>query len=174
MSNTTRINSVIIDNENFIRAAVKQLAKLGVNITLAQNVRPRMYYNKKGQYGYQDVGNCEFVLKLNNCSFDVGMKWNEQAQTYEFIFDAHASEVHRQIGLDISKYRGVVKDNGKVWSQEELNVGHNLGQFVKEYNMELFRNDAVSQGLELHNVEELRMPNGNTLMKIENQVGAQL
>jgi hypothetical protein len=94
MSHTTTLKTVSLKDAEALKAAAEYLKGQGVNCTLAENVKPRMYY--KDQYGV-----CDFVLQLHDTQYDVGFA--KQADgSYLPVYDSHAGYIQNQIGMPAS------------------------------------------------------------------------
>jgi hypothetical protein len=127
MSHTTTIRSVGIRDTQAIEQAVNKLKSAGVQIELATNRKPRMYYRDQG-----DV--CEYVLALAGSEYDVGLK--KQADgTYAPMFDEYNGKVARVLGA--SGARPTNRDDGML---------HQIGKFLQAYTECATVNAAISQG----------------------------
>lgn len=90
MSHTTTLKSVAISDVEALQQAVDFLVANGLNASLVENAKPRMYY--ANQYGV-----CDYVLRLNDCVYDVGFA--KQADgTYAPVFDSWGGHIQKQIG----------------------------------------------------------------------------
>ena len=92
MSHTTEIASVVFTDIGALQAAVADLNKAGVSCSLIQNATPRAYY--PGQKGLEQA---PYVLKLNNCPYDVGFYANDKGG-YTARTDFWGNHVASQLG----------------------------------------------------------------------------
>lgn len=130
MSHTTTIQGINITDTNAIRKAVDNLRARGVNISLAENATPRMYYEHQAR----EVGVCDFVLKLPEAAYDVGLKKQEDG-TFAPIFDEWAGSVSNQIGGQCAIPQ--TAEEKSMWA---------IGAFSQEYNKEAAIAAAQAQG----------------------------
>lgn len=147
MSHTTTIDGINITDANAIRAAVANLAAKGVNISLVENATPRMYYDHQAR----DVGTCEFVLKLPDAKYDVGLKQQPDG-SYQPVFDEWANSVGGQIGGQCALPQ--TPEERSLWA---------IGAFSQEYNKEVVRQQAAAQGM---SVSETVDDKGNVHMEL--------
>lgn len=130
ISHTTTINGINITNPTAIRKAVDNLRARGVSISLVENATPRMYYSHQEA----EVGSCEFVLRLPDAEYDVGLK--KQADgTYAPVFDEWANSVGRQVGGQCAIPK--TAEEKSMWA---------IGSFSQEYAKEAAISAAQAQG----------------------------
>ena len=94
MSHTTTLKTVSLKSVEALKQAVEYLQSQGVKCTLAEKVKPRMYY--KDQYGV-----CDYVLQLSESQYDVGFA-KQSDGSYLPVFDSHGGYIQKQIGLPSS------------------------------------------------------------------------
>jgi hypothetical protein len=114
VSHTTLIKSVAIRDTHAIRQAVERLQSKGVKIELKENCKPRMYFAHQGEQ-------CEYVLHMPDCRFDVGLKLQKDG-TYAPMYDEHANAVGSVIGAACNLPTN--KDDRSLWQ---------LGRFLQGY-----------------------------------------
>lgn len=131
MSHTTTLKGVQIKSASAIRKAVEDLKAEGVNISLVENATPRMYYREQER----EIGKCEFVLKMPQASYDVGLKWNEKEKQYDAILDTWANSVHSQIGASCPMPMSA-GEKGE----------HAIGRFTQRYGVNAAKEAASAQG----------------------------
>jgi hypothetical protein len=151
MSHTTTIKGVPLKSVSAIRSAVNNLAAKGINIGLAENAVPRMYYSDQFK---RDTGKsrAELVLQLPGSKYDVGLSLQEDG-TYQPVLDTWAGSVSGQIGATCP-----------VPSSPEGRAQHAIGQFMQEYAKEAAIEAAVMAG---HTVESCTVDaEGNVQLKI--------
>ncbi len=71
MSHTSEISSVAIVDIQALEATVADLNKQGIKCSLQRNAVPRAFYQNQ-----EGLGLAPFVLKLNDCPYDVGFYEN--------------------------------------------------------------------------------------------------
>jgi len=127
VSHTTTIRGLAIKDVGAIRRAVAELQSKGVKISLAENTKPRMYYRQ------QEVM-CDFVLKLENANYDVGLV--KQADgTYNVITDEYGGTVARAVGASCPVPK--TAEERALWA---------IGQFGQQYARFAAINAATAQG----------------------------
>lgn len=91
MSHTTSIKAIKIQSITALQAAITEMQQAGVKISLVPNATPRAYFpNQDG------MGKADFVLKLDDAPYDVGLyKTNDG---YEARTDFFAGHVERILG----------------------------------------------------------------------------
>jgi len=130
VSHTTTLKSVSIKDASAIRQAVAKLKASGVNIELRENEKPRMYYSNQH-------GKCDFVLKLSNGSYDVGLE--KQADgSYAPVFDEWAGHVANSLGSDVNVCPMPNTPEGR--------AQHQIGKFMQAYTECAAVNTAAAQG----------------------------
>lgn len=94
MSHTSVLKTIKITNISALQQAVEYLQNQGVNCSLVENAKPRMYYDNQH-------GKCDYVLKLTDCVYDVG--FDKQADgSYAPVFDSWGQHLQKQIGMPTS------------------------------------------------------------------------
>lgn len=127
MSHTTTIKSVKIQDIDALRAAVEELRQSGVNCELAQNVKPRMFYETQH-------AECDYVLVLKDCKYDVG--FDKQADgSYVPVFDEWGNHVGSEIGAACPMPK-----------TPEDRAQHQIGKLMQNYAKHAAINAAVHQG----------------------------
>lgn len=71
MSHTTEIEAVVIQDIAALETTVAELNKAGVKCSLVKDATPRAFYQNQ-----QGMGKADYVLKLNDCPYDVGLYRN--------------------------------------------------------------------------------------------------
>jgi hypothetical protein len=132
MSHTTTINSVVIRDADALRRAVAELQNKGVQCSLLENAKPRMYYSHQ-------EGVCEFVVRLDNAryngkNYDIGLK--KQADgTYSAVFDEWGNAVAGEIGATCP-----------MPNSPEGRAQWHIGQLLQGYAKFAAMNAAAAQG----------------------------
>lgn len=137
MSHTTSTETTNIKNPAMLKAAVKELAKLGVKCELQTGGVPRMYYDN--QFINSDLAKkhglteCDFVLKLNGShdeNYDVGIFKVKGEDGYRLVADYHAAIIRNQIGT--SQPKGTL-------SAERFNCGKLLREYQTQEALQAAR-----------------------------------
>lgn len=126
MSHTTTIKSVTIKDVAALKAAVKELQAAGVDCTLEENQKPRMYYQN------QHPQNSDYVLRLGNCPYDVGFDKQEDG-SYAAVFDEWGGHIHKKIGAAVGEC-------------ETTSPEHAIGRLMQLYSKNAAINAATAQG----------------------------
>lgn len=95
MSHTTKLEGLAIKSVSAIRKAVQVLKSKNIMVELVEKAVPRMYYDSQEQ----EVGECDFVIKLKDSNYDVGLKLNTETKEYELIFDEWDDQIRNVIGV---------------------------------------------------------------------------
>jgi hypothetical protein len=133
MSHTSTIKGVQIKSKWAIKQAVADLVKEGIDVKLVENAMPRMYYTRQAQA----VGKCDFVLKLGNARYDVGLKYNKETQEYDAILDTWASSISSQIGASCQ-----LDDHSR-------EAEHAIGKFTQRYGVNAAKEAARNMGYDI-------------------------
>ena len=134
MSHTTTLKNVAIRDVRAMRSAAEELAASGINCRLVENESPRMYYP-----GQQEQ--CEYVLKLEDGSYDVGFK-KQKDGTFAPVLDTWNGHVGRQIGASCP-----------MPNTEEGRAQHAIGKFMQSYSKNAAINAARNQGYNVEGTE---------------------
>lgn len=134
MSHVTTLKGVSINDVRAIETAVARLQQRGVAVDLVTNRKPRVH-------GYDAAPTCDLVLNLTEGEYDVGLKKASDGN-YELVFDTYQNHVGKQIGATCPM------PNTSGGQQQ-----HQMGQFLQLYAEEAARNQAMSQGYTVENVE---------------------
>lgn len=139
MSHVTKLHGVVISDISAVRAAVQELNSQGVNVTLAENQKPRVH-------GFDSVETCDYVLKLTG-AYDVGLKRNAEGN-YEPVLDVYQGHVGNA-GL-----RATCPMPNTAAYRSQQHTQHEIGRFLQSYAKHAAINAATSQG---HTVETCSM-----------------
>lgn len=91
MSHTATVKSIKIQSVTALRAAVAEMAASGIKCSLIENATPRAYFaNQAG------MGKADFVLKLDDSPYDVGLYKTDDG--YEARTDFFAGHINKVIG----------------------------------------------------------------------------
>lgn len=133
MSHITKLNGVQIKDVAAIKAAVAELKQKGIDCELVQNATVRMHSERETN----QVGKCEYVLKLNKGQYDLGFK--KQADgTYQPVMDTYGSHVGKQIGAACP-----------MPNSAEGRAQHQAGQFMQLYAKHAATNAARAKGYQI-------------------------
>lgn len=133
MSHTTEIKSIVFTDIAALRAAVAELNTLGVKCSLLENTTPRAYYQNQ-----QGLGKADFVLKLDDCPYDVGFYKDEEVKGYVARTDLFAGRVHAVLG---AKAQGNEKPEQAA-----------LGKLYQMYGVHAATRQAAKQGYAVRRV----------------------
>lgn len=135
MSHTTTIKNVPIRDTRALKSAVADLQAAGVACELVENQKPRLYSAAQSN----DLGNCEYVLRLPNSRYDVGFK--KQADgTYAPVTDTWGGDVSKNIGATCP-----------VPNSEEGRAQHAIGRLMQAYTKHATLNYASDHGMMVEN-----------------------
>lgn len=132
MSHTTTLKALVIRDTKALFAAVKALQEKGVNCSLVEDTKPRMYYNNQH-------GKCAYVLKLHDAQYDVGFDLQKDG-TYVPVLDDWGNHVRRAIGA--SEQFCPLADQKTPQGRAQ----HAIGQFMQQYGLHAAMNAAMDQG----------------------------
>ena len=98
MSHTTSIENIVFSDIAALTAAVTELNTKGVRCSLVKGGTPRAYYaNQAG------MGAADYVLKLEDCQYDIGFYQNAAKKGLEARTDLFANHVQRVLGVQAQK-----------------------------------------------------------------------
>jgi len=137
MSHTTRVTGIEITDVAALKMAVGDLKLAGVNCELLENTKPRAYSNRQ-----EGMGEAEFVLKLNDATYDVGLYKSDN--NYEARTDFYQGSVQRVLGAPDAKT-----------NQEKL------GKLYMYYSA-----NAVSRSLAMKGISSRRVTQENGSLRI--------
>lgn len=90
MSHTTKLTGIKIVDIEALKDAIAHLKNEGVNISLKENTKPRMYYRSQEYV-------VDYVISIPDSAYDIGLE--KQADgSYAPIYDAFNGEVRNQVG----------------------------------------------------------------------------
>jgi predicted nucleic acid-binding Zn finger protein len=154
MSQEIKTKSVRIKNIAALQKAVQTLRQQGKNVELVKDGKCRLWSGSTRQ--------CDWVLKLNNRRFDVGLirsktkNPNDEAE-YELGFDDWDGEVFNELGKEIegiTHLRGHTSvKSGHKFTQEEITLS-NVNNVLTEYYKETFSMQAQSHGYTMSSEHE--------------------
>jgi len=126
MSHTTKIKQVPMRSESAMRAAIAALKAKGVECSLLENVKPRMYYADQHK-------ECPLVLHLPQSRYDVGFDRQDDG-TLIPVFDGYRGDVGRQIGVNMDGLQGTDRS------------ASSIGQLLQEYSKAVVIETAAMNG----------------------------
>jgi hypothetical protein len=98
MSHTSTIKAIKIVSIQALRSAVEELASGGIRCRLEDGGTPRAFYpNQPG------LGAADYVLKLDDCPYDVGFYKSDDGKSYEARTDFWMGHVEKILGTPASK-----------------------------------------------------------------------
>lgn len=94
MSHTTTVKTMVKDLTE-LKAALADLAKeRGFQYEVLHNEIPQMFFNDQ----YKEK--CDLVIRIRDCRFDVGFKYDAKKKGYEAVLDTFAGSVKRYLGTE--------------------------------------------------------------------------
>lgn len=133
MSHTTKIGGIKIVSASALKAAVAELARKGMKISIVENATPRAYYSNQAGMGKADL-----VIKLANAAYDIGL-YKQADGTYEPRTDFYGGSVEKLLGAAASK-----KENA---------IQAKLGKLIQLYGIHAASEKAKKQGYTVRRVE---------------------
>lgn len=144
MSHTTSITDIVFSDIDALRAAVAELKTKGVNIVLEKGGAPRAYFtNQTG------MGDADYVLRLKDSRFDVGLYKNNEKGGYEARTDLFAGEVSRVLG--VKQVKGMSLERAS------------LGKLYQTYAIHAATRQAVKKG---YTVNRINSPDGTVKLVV--------
>ena len=110
MSHTTTIDAIMFTDMGALQAAINELKATGVDCELMQNLTTRAYYNNQ-----QGMGTADYVVKLNDAKYDVGLYASEDGGGYEARTDFYGGTVEKQLGVQDAAVAGEQRKLGKLY-----------------------------------------------------------
>lgn len=145
MSHTSKINAVTIVDINALRAACRELQeKQGVKLTLAENVKPRAFYQSQ-----EGMGVAPYVVQLQDSPYDIGLYKTDNGRGYEARCDLWGGHIAKQLG--------VKRSDGESVEQAAL------GKLFRLYAIHAAMRTAVANG---HQVQRIDNENGETKLVV--------
>lgn len=96
MSQTTVVEDAAITNPHILKKAVEMLIEQGIDCKLHENLVPTMYFQRQSD----EIGVCDYVLRMKKCKYDVGFKFN--GKNFDIYYDDHDKKVRNVIGRPIT------------------------------------------------------------------------
>jgi len=127
MSHTQKISKVPIKDISALRSAVRDLVESGIQCSLVQNKKPRMYYSD--QHGV-----CDHVLVFENGDYDIGFD-KQNDGSYVPVFD--------DFGGRISRFTGAACP---MPNTHEGQLQHAVGKLMQSYSKHAAINAATNAG----------------------------
>ena len=135
MSHTTTIKGVPIRDIEALTEAVKELNAKGVKCSLVKDQAPRMYYANQHK-------KCDYVLKLNDCPYDVGFDKNPDG-SYAPVTDLFSGHVAKLLGA-----------KGPMPKKANDQTRHAIGKFTALYTKHATLNVAKERGFTVDSILE--------------------
>jgi len=142
MSHTTKIEGVMFKDVRAMEKAVADLQARGVNCSLVENQRPRMYYadqhKRPGQeFGHDANGTCAYVLKLPDAAYDVGFDRQDDG-TFRPVTDEYS--------YGVTPVSDVIGGACPVPTTKEEKAMWAIGQFSQNYSKHAAIHAAEAEG----------------------------
>ena len=126
MSHTTKLLAVPVKDISSLYQAAAELSQSGVNCSIKQNIKPRMYFENQ-------VGACPYILSLPDCRYDVGFELQPDG-SYLPLIDMWGNHVQNSIGAAC-----------RVDKAEDAPL-RAIGRFMQSYSKNAAINAAVAAG----------------------------
>ena len=144
MSHTSEISSVVFSDVVALAAAVAELNSKGIKCSLTKGGTPRAYYaNQAG------MGAADYVLRLDNCRFDIGFYMDKEKKGLVARTDLFAGHVQQVLG---APKRGT-----------ETDAQAAMGKLFQTYAICAATRKAVQQG---RTVSRVNAPDGSVRLVI--------
>lgn len=137
MSHTSTVNAVRIVSIPALESAIASLNQRGVRCSLAQNVKPRAYFDNQ-----QGMGVAPYVIKLDDASYDIGLYPATDGNGYEARTDFYTHNV-----------RSVESVLGGRCTKAGNEAQAKLGKLYQEYGVAATAMEARKKGLSVQRVE---------------------
>lgn len=136
MSHTATIDSVVISDEHALRATITELKSHGINCDLLENELARAYYpNQSGMSEKAD-----FVVRLHDSPYDVGLYAKEDGKGYEARTDLYAGKVGNILGAKAQ--------------EGESSEQAALGKLFQTYAVQAATRKATQQGYRVNRINK--------------------
>ena len=133
MSHTTEISSIVFNDVEALRLAVRDLQKAGVKCTLKEKATPRAYYaNQAG------MGPAEYVLELQDSPYDVGFYHDPKVKGLVARTDLFLGHVNKVLGVPARN--------------DEKHEQAALGRLYQAYAVQATTRQAARQGYSVRKV----------------------
>lgn len=143
MSHTTSIKAIKIQSVSALRAAVEELNKTGVKMSLVPNETPRAYF--QNQTG---LGKADYVIKLDGAKYDIGL-YKQPDGSLEARTDFWAGSVESVLGA-------------KPRTQENAEQAK-MGKLFQMYGVHAATETARRQG---HSVRRITKSDGTIALEV--------
>lgn len=134
MSHTASVKAIRIVSISALRAAVTEMAQKGIRVTLAENAKPRAYYDNQ-----QGMGVAPYVLQLADAKYDVGIYPCADGNGYEARTDFFLGSVEKILGATPSS--------------PEAALQAKMGRFFQQYSVCATEEAARKKGLMVRRME---------------------
>lgn len=146
MSHTTAINTISITDVNALQSAIRELKANGVKCDLLERAVPRAYYPNQ-----QGMGQADYVVKLHDSKYDVGLYAKQDGKGYESRCDFWDGQIERVLGT--------TPGEGDDHQQAKL------GKLYQTYAIHAATNAAVQQG---YTVQRINREGGAVRLMVTN------
>lgn len=133
MSHTSEISNIVFSDIEALSSAVRELNTKGVKCSLVKGGTPRAYYPNQ-----QGLGEADYVLRLDDCRFDVGFYMDKTKKGLVARTDLFANHVRNILGA---------KQTGR----EDANQAA-MGKLFQTYAICAATRKAVQQGMSVSRV----------------------
>lgn len=127
MSHTSVVKAITIRSITALNAAIAELNKTGVQMTLTPNAVPRAYFSSQA-----GMGQADYVIGLPGGRYDIGLYKTETG--YEARTDFWGGDIEKQLGAAASKPEN--KEQAK------------MGKLFQMYGVHAAMEEARKKGLQ--------------------------
>lgn len=133
MSHTTEIGDIVFSDIQALTAAVNEMAGKGVKCSLIKGGTPRAFYQNQ-----QGMGAAEYVLRLEDCPYDIGFYRDNAKKGLVARTDLFAGHVSRVLGVQANSNESAAQAA--------------LGKLNQTYAIHAATRKAVQQGMTVKRV----------------------
>jgi hypothetical protein len=133
MSHTTKISTIKFVDIDALTKTTDELQKMGIKCSLVKDQVPRMYYSNQH-------GACKYVLKLNDCQYDIGFDYDEASKGYVPVFDDWQNKIADILGCKC-----------KTTNNEEK-LSSSISKLIQIYSKHAIINEAQNNGYTVEDV----------------------
>ena len=141
MSHTSTINRIVIKDLVALRAAVAELKRSGMDISMEDGGTPRAYYTNQ-----EGMGAADHVIRIPGATYDVGV-YRSQNGTYELRTDFYNGSVSNVLGATREATEKAVKDAKATGAEaEQIRSQGQLGKLYLAYSVNAVEQACAREG----------------------------
>ena len=142
MSHTATVKAVRITNINALRAALVELNAQGIRCSLAENVKPRAFYENQ-----DGMGVAPYVILLPDAKYDIGL-YPSEGGGYEARTDFWKGSLGGHSGKPVEDLLGA--RCSKAGNEEQAK----LGKLFQAYGIHATIDEARKKGLSVRRISD--------------------